>query len=57
MDIDELTVVARKLMTKTPAWVRHDLNSADKFVRARAEDVLTARLMDGVEKAWAKKKR
>lgn len=57
MDIDELTVVVRKLLTKTPAWVRHDLNSGDKFVRARAEDVLTARLMDGVEKAWAKKKR
>lgn len=42
MSNEDLTEIVGKVLAKAPTWVRHDLGSADKAVRARAEDALAA---------------
>lgn len=42
MSNEELTAIVGKVLAKAPAWVRHDMGSTDRAVRARAEDALAA---------------
>lgn len=49
MNNEELTAIVGKVLGKAPAWVRHDLGSADKAVRARAEDALAAMIAAALE--------
>lgn len=49
MSNEELTEIVGKVLAKAPTWVRHDLGSADKSVRARAEDALAAMIAAALE--------
>lgn len=44
MDKDELTKNIGAVAAKLPKWARHDLVSADRTARERAEETLTAML-------------
>ena len=43
-----LTIVTG-ILAKTPAWLRHDLASADKSARSRAEETLAAMIVAALE--------
>ena len=44
-----------KAVARLPDWVRHDLAARDAALRVRAEEALTAMLVDVLEKATAEK--
>jgi hypothetical protein len=54
MSNEDLTAIVTKVLAHAPAWVRHDMASADKAVRVRAEDALAAQIAAALEKAQPK---
>lgn len=45
----DLVAIVGKVLGRAPAWIRHDLASEDKAVRARAEDALAAMIAAALE--------
>ncbi len=47
---EETKAIILAVIERAPQWIRHDLAAKDAVVRARAEETLTAMMVDALSK-------